>query len=113
MLVIGPAELNYYPLMVSLGNCSGSCNVADEFSIKTCVPSKTKDVYVKVFYMITRTNKAKTLIKPSLCDCKGKFIIQHVIQIKNAMMKHVSVSVRVIVRTKMILVRILRYVLRE
>ena len=40
--------------MVSLDKCSGSYNVADEFSIKICFPSKTKDVNVKVFNMITK-----------------------------------------------------------
>ena len=55
MLLINPAELNYYPLMVSLDKCSEIYNVADEFSIKTCLPSKTKDVNVKVFNMITKT----------------------------------------------------------
>ena len=55
MLLINPAELNYYPLMVSLDKRSGSYNVGDEFSIKTCLPSKTKDVNVKVFNMITKT----------------------------------------------------------
>ena len=54
MLLINPVELNYYPLMVSLDKCSGSYNVADEFSIKICFPSKTKDVNVKVFNMITK-----------------------------------------------------------
>ena len=55
MLLINPVELNYYPLMVSLDKRSGSYNVGDEFSIKTCLPSKTKDVNVKVFNMITKT----------------------------------------------------------
>ena len=35
-------EFDYYPFMVSLGNCSGSCNVADDFLHKRmfCVKQK-------------------------------------------------------------------------
>ena len=76
---VSPVELNYYPFMVSLGKCSGSSNSVDEFCTKICVPSKTKDVNVKLFNLTTRTNEAKTLIKTISCDCKCKFIIQHVI----------------------------------
>ena len=76
---ISPVELNYHPFKVCLGKCSGSSNAVHEFSTKVCVPSKTKDVNVKVFNMITTTNEAKTLIKPISCDCKCKFITQHVI----------------------------------
>ena len=34
---------------------------------------KTKDINVKVFNMMTRINKANTLIKHISCDCKCKF----------------------------------------
>ena len=34
-------EFDYYPFMVSLGNCSGSCNVADDLSTQMfCVKQK-------------------------------------------------------------------------
>ena len=47
-------ELNYYPFMISLGECNGSWNAINDFSTKICVPSETKDVNVTVFNMITR-----------------------------------------------------------
>ena len=34
----------YYPFMISLGKCSGSCNVLFP---KLCVPRKAKDINVK------------------------------------------------------------------
>ena len=46
--------------------------VADNLSTKICVPSKTKDVNLKVFNMITKINEAKTLVKHISCDCKCK-----------------------------------------
>ena len=66
-------ELKYYPTMINLDKCSGSCNSADDLSIKICVSSKTKDVNVKVFNMITSKTEAKTMLKHISCDCKCKF----------------------------------------
>ena len=52
-------ELNYYPFMTNLDQCSGNFNFVDDLSTKICVPSKTKDVNVKVLNMITKKMKLK------------------------------------------------------
>ena len=46
-------ELKYYPFMISLDKCTGSCN---NFSPKQCVQKETKDINVKVFNMATNKN---------------------------------------------------------
>ena len=56
--------------MISLDKCSRSCNSVDEFSMKICVPSKTKDTNVKVFNMITNKSETKIVIRHISCDCK-------------------------------------------
>ena len=66
LIDLNPVELKYYPFMVSLDKCSGSCNI---LSPKICVPKKTKDVNVKVFNMITNKNEVKTMEKHISCDC--------------------------------------------
>ena len=38
LIDMNPAELKYYPCMISLNKCTGSCNV---LSPKTCVPKET------------------------------------------------------------------------
>ena len=43
---MNPVEFKYYPLMISLNKCTGSCNVL-------FVPKETKDINVKAFNMIT------------------------------------------------------------
>ena len=58
-----PVELKYYPFMISLHKCSGSCNSVNDLSIKICAPSKTKNRNVKVFNMITNRNAAKLMVK--------------------------------------------------
>ena len=46
--------------MIGIDKCNGSCNAFDDLSTKICVPSKTKDINVKVFKMITRLHECKT-----------------------------------------------------
>ena len=67
---LNPVELNYYPCIISLDKCSGSCNV---LSPKTCFPKDRKDISVKTFNMITNKNEAKAMTKHISCDCKCKF----------------------------------------
>ena len=52
-------ELKYYLFMISLDKCNGSCDSVDDLSTKICAPSKTKDVNVKVFNMITNQIEMK------------------------------------------------------
>ena len=39
--VLNPVEFSYYPFMISLDKCNGSCNAVDDFSTKECVCSKS------------------------------------------------------------------------
>ena len=53
--------------MISLHKCNKRCDAVD-LSTKICVSSKTKNVVVKVFNMITRINEARTLIRRISCN---------------------------------------------
>ena len=55
--------------MFSLDTCNGRCNVDDDLSLKICFPSETKDVNIKVFNIIIKTNEAKALLKHISCNC--------------------------------------------
>ena len=63
-------ELKYDPFMISLNECTGSCNV---LSPKIYVPKEAKDINVKEFNMITNKNEAKAITEHISCDCKCKF----------------------------------------
>ena len=41
-------EVHYYPLMVSLDKCNGSCNTLDDLSSKIYCDVETEDVTLKV-----------------------------------------------------------------
>ena len=62
-------ELKYYPFMIGLGECNGSCNV---LSPKMCRPKK-KMTNIKEFNMVKNKNEAKAMTKHISCDCKCKF----------------------------------------
>ena len=83
--------------MVSLDKCSGNCTI---LSPKICVPSKTKDINAKAFNMIINENEAKAIAKDISCNFKFKLILQPVIQIKNGIIKHVNVNVKIIESAK-------------
>ena len=55
-------ELNY-PFMISVDRFFGNCNVADDLSMKICVPSETNDISIRLFDIVTRINETKTLVK--------------------------------------------------
>ena len=66
---MNPNELKYYPFMISLNKCTGSCDV---LSPKICVPTEIKDIYVKAFNMITNKGENKPMTEHISCDCKYK-----------------------------------------
>ena len=68
LINLNPVEFKYYPFIISLDNCSGSCNL---LSPKICVPKEPKDRNVKAFNMITNKNEAEK--KHISCDFKCKF----------------------------------------
>ena len=67
---LNPVESKYYPIMITLNKCTGSCKV---LSPKICVPKETKDMNVKAFNMIANKYEAKIIAKHISCNFKCKF----------------------------------------
>ena len=74
LINLTPDELKYYPFLIKLDKYNRNCNPVNDLSMRICVPSKTKDVNVKVFNMIRKGNEAKTPAKHNSYDCKYKLI---------------------------------------
>ena len=49
--------------MINLDKCNVRCNSISDLSAKICVPSKTKDVNVKLFNITTNKIEVKPLVK--------------------------------------------------
>ena len=108
LIDLNPFQLNYYPFLISLDKCSGSCNV---LSPKMCVSKKKKkDMNVKTFNMITTKNEAKTMEKHISCNCKCKFNSTTCISNQKWYKKHVNVNVKIIIRARKIVIGILAHV---
>ena len=52
--------------MISLDKWNEICNFVDDLCTTICIPSETKGLDVKVFNLITTTNKVETLVKQIL-----------------------------------------------
>ena len=65
--------LRYNLFMVNLERSVGSCNTLNNLSNKVLLSSKTEDLNLSVFNMITGINEWKTLTKHISCECKCKF----------------------------------------
>ena len=46
----------FYPFSIKTSKCSGSCNNINDPYAKICVPDVVKDLNVKVFNLMSRTN---------------------------------------------------------
>ena len=105
---LNPVELKYYPFMTSLDKCTGSCSV---LSPKICVPKETKDINVKAFKMIMKLRmKLKQWQNIFRVIKNANSIVQRVIQIKNRIIIHFNVNVKIITHAKKIIVGILAHV---
>ena len=62
----------FYPFSIKTSKCSGSCNNINDPYAKICVPDAVKDVNVKVFNLMSRTNetKHKKWHEMSKCKCR-------------------------------------------
>ena len=104
---LNSVERKYYPFMISLNNCTGSCNV---LSSNICVPKEKKDINVKEFNMITNKNEAKAMTQHTSCDCKYKSNSRKCNSNQNGIIKHFNVNVKIIVHVKKIIAGILTHV---
>ena len=49
----------FYPFSIKINNCSGNCNNSKNPYAKICVPDVIKDLNVKVFNLMPKTNETK------------------------------------------------------
>ena len=59
-----------YPFSIKTSKCSGSCNNINDPYAKICVPDVIKDLNVKVFNLMSRTNETRHIEWHETCKCK-------------------------------------------
>ena len=49
----------FYPFNIKTNNCSSNCNNISDPYARICVPDIVKNLYVKVFNLMSRTNETR------------------------------------------------------
>ena len=62
----------FFPCSIEISKCSGSCNNINYPYAKTYVPDAVRNLNVKVFILMPRTNETRYIewYETSKCECK-------------------------------------------
>ena len=59
-------------MYIKINKCKGSCNTINDPYAKLCVPDTIKNINVKVFNLMSRTNETRHKKWQKTCKCKDK-----------------------------------------
>ena len=62
-----------FPFSIETGKCSGSCNNINYPYANICVPDVVKNLNVKVFNLMSRTDETRHIEWHETCKCECKF----------------------------------------
>ena len=60
----------FYPFSIKINKCSGNCNNINNPYAKICVPDIIKNLNVKVFNLMSRTNETRFIKWHEKCKCE-------------------------------------------
>ena len=63
----------FFPFSIKTGKCSSSCNNINYPYAKICVPDVVKNLNVKVFNLMPRTNETRFIEWQETCKYECKF----------------------------------------
>ena len=63
----------FFPFSIKTSKCNGSCNNINYPYAKICVPDVVKNLNVKVFNLMSRTNETRHIEWHETCKCECKF----------------------------------------
>ena len=61
LININSNEPIFYPYIIKVNKCSGSCNSINDPYAKLCGPDVVKNINVKVFNLMSKTNETRHL----------------------------------------------------
>ena len=59
-----------YPYSIKINKCEGSCKTINDPYAELCVPDTIKNINVKVFNLMSRTNETRHIEWHKTCKCK-------------------------------------------
>ena len=63
-------EPMFYPYSIKINKCKDSCNTINDPYAKICVPDTIKNISVKVFNLMSRTNETRHIQWHKTFNCK-------------------------------------------
>ena len=63
-------NLTFYPFSIKINKRSGNCNNTNNPYAKICVPDVIKNLNVKVFNLMSRTNETRCIKWHEKCKCE-------------------------------------------
>ena len=67
---INSDEPVFFPFSIKTSKCSGSCNNINDPYAKLCVPNVVKNINLKVFNLMSRTNETRHVKWHETYECK-------------------------------------------
>ena len=68
----GIGEALFYPYIVLVNKCSGSCNTLDNPMSKICVPKVIKNVNINIYNFLMMLNETRNVLWHESCRCVCK-----------------------------------------
>ena len=69
---INSNEPSFYTYSVNIYKFSGICNNINDSYVKLCVPDIIKNINIKVFNLMSRTNETRYIEWHETCKCKSR-----------------------------------------
>ena len=69
-------EPMFYPYSITINKCNRSCNTINDLYAKLCVLDTIKNINVKVFNLMSRTNETRHIEWHKTCKCKCRLEIR-------------------------------------
>ena len=73
IVIINSNQPSFYPYSVLVNKCSNSCNNINDPYAKLCFPDVVKNMNIKMFNLMSRTNETRRIEWHETCECKCKF----------------------------------------
>ena len=70
IIIVKTNEPIFYPHSITIKKCKGSCNTINDPYTKLCVPDTIKNINVKVFNLVSRSNETRHIEWHKTCKCK-------------------------------------------
>ena len=64
----------FCPFSIKISKCSNSCNNIDDLYVKLCVPGVVKNMNIKVFNLMSKTNETGDVKWHETCKCKCRLV---------------------------------------